>query len=392
MPTTRELLIAWNAHPRMSRAAICRLGQLAQEGGGELPGPAETGEETGEPAGSAVPAVQLARARAARGTAARDAAREEARARRLGARLVTLEDADYPAALRQLALPPPVLAVRGELPAQPAVALVGSRRPDAYGLEVARLFAHALAGAGLAVVSGFARGIDAAAHRAAMSAGAAGAAGRTVAVLGCGLGVDYPRGHARLGEEIAAAGALVTEFPCGLPPLPRHFPIRNRVIAALSQATLVVQAALRSGSISTAHHALELGRDVYAVPGPIFDELAAGANALIHDGAALARHPDDILEPLGLSGAARARETGASAGGGGGGELSGGPAGFAGEVSRALSALATSARQAAATPEQIARRLDSTLDRVLGALLDLEIAAWVERLPGGLFRRSRHPP
>jgi|HubBroStandDraft_3_1064219.scaffolds.fasta_scaffold29081_3 DNA processing protein len=401
MPTLRELLIAWNAHPRLSRAAICRLGRLAEEAGGELPGLGGRGEQAlrggggqqddGE-APAAVPAAQLARALRARGAAARDAAREEARARRLGARLVTLADDDYPPPLRELALPPPVLAVRGELPAQPAVALVGSRHPDAYGLAVASLFAHALASAGVTVVSGFARGIDAAAHRAAISAGGA---GRTIAVLGCGLGVAYPRGHGRLGEEITARGALVSEFPCGLPPLPRHFPIRNRVIAALARATLVVQATLRSGSLSTAYHALDLGREVYAVPGPIFDELAAGTNALIHDGAALARHPDDLLEPLGLGGGGAAPrallevDAPAASGSSGGDPVEHVPPGFAGEVLHAFGARAAGS---AATVEQIAGRLGTTVDRVLAALLDLELAAWIERLPGGLFRRSRHPP
>ena len=117
-------------------------------------------------------------------------------------------------------------------------------------------------------------------------------------MLGCGLGVDYPRGHCRLGEEIAARGALLTEFPCGLVPRGWHFPLRNRSIAALAAGTLVVQAALRSGSLITAHHALDLGREVWAVPGRIFDEGSLGANALIREGAHLAQHPADLLEML----------------------------------------------------------------------------------------------
>ena len=155
---------------------------------------------------------------------------------------MTLDDAGYPRR------PAPALAAasrplhtRGELPAGPAVAIVGSRRADAYGREAADLFARALAAAGVTVVSGFAQGIDAAAHRSALAA----PGGRTVAVLGCGLGVDYPRGHARLAEEIAAARrAGLTEFPCGLIPRAWHFPLRNRSLAALAAGTLVVQAAL----------------------------------------------------------------------------------------------------------------------------------------------------
>ncbi|MEA2601477.1 MAG: processing protein, partial [Acidobacteriota bacterium] len=289
-PSRRELLIALNAAAEISRPAVYRLSQeldrwFNAEGRPEPPPSATT---------LGVPRGPYAKALALRERAGEVAAREIAEAERLGGRILTLDDAGYPAGLRQLSPPPAVITVRGEIPGGPAVAIVGSRRADAYGQEAAELFARSLAAAGVTVVSGFARGIDAAAHRSALAA----PGGRTVAVLGCGLAVDYPRGHGRLAEEIAAHGAVISEFPCRLIPRAWHFPLRNRSIAALSTATLVVQAAHRSGSLITARHALDLGRDVWAVPGRIFDESSLGANALIREGASLAQHPNDLLETL----------------------------------------------------------------------------------------------
>src|SRR3954469_6693336 len=286
--TRRELLIALNAAPALSRPAAYRLAQELDRWSASGSPPDTLAAEAG------VPRVQMRKALAVIETAADTADREAAGAERLGGRIVTVDDDDYPSGLRQLSPPPPVLYIRGEIPAGPAVAVVGSRRADAYGREAADLFSRALAAAGITVVSGFAQGIDAAAHRSAMAA----PGGRTVAVLGCGLAVDYPKGHARLADEIAARGAVVSEFPCTLIPRAWHFPLRNRSIAALAAATLVVQAAHRSGSLITARHALDLGRDVWAVPGRIFDESSLGANALIRDGASLAQHPADLLEVL----------------------------------------------------------------------------------------------
>ena len=173
--------------------------------------------------------------------------------------------------------------------------MVGSRRMDDYGKQAARWFAKELATAGVTVVSGFARGIDTTAHNAALAAG-----GTTVAILGCGIDIDYPKGNAELAVDIAQSGAILSEFPIGAEPRAWRFPIRNRVIAALTVGTLVVQATFKSGSLITAHQALELGRDIYAVPGRIFDEGSAGTNALIADGALPARSPRDILESLSL--------------------------------------------------------------------------------------------
>lgn len=305
------------------------------------------------------------------------AAREHAAAERLGARLVVVTDPAYPASLRQLPMAPPVLAVRGELPgepATPAVAMVGSRKADPYGKEVAELFARALAEAGVTVVSGFARGVDAAAHRGALST----PHGRTVAVLGCGLGIDYPAGHAALGKEIAARGALVSEFPCDAGPRTWHFPVRNRVIAALSAGTLVVQAAAKSGSLVTARHSLDLGREVWAVPGRIFDERSIGPNALIRDGATLVQHPREILEalfpgprPLPLFQERPAEPA----------RPDPPPPGPPGDV---LSALPAGSPRA---PEELAEATGLAVDQVLGALLELELTGLVRRTAGGLYTR-----
>ena len=364
--TRRELLIALNAAPDLSRPAAYRLAQELDRWSGAGSPPEQLAAETG------VPRVQMRKALAALETAAGTAARQTAEAERLGGRIVTVDDAGYPSGLRELSPPPPVLYIRGEVPTEPGIAIVGSRKADAYGREAADLFARTLAAAGVTVASGFAQGIDAAAHRSALAA----PGGRTVAVLGCGLGVDYPRGHDRLAEEIAARGALVTEFPCGLIPRAWHFPLRNRSLAAMTAGTLVVQAALRSGSLITARHALDLGRDVWAVPGRIFDEGSLGANSLLREGAHLAQHPADLLETL-LPTAAAAQlalpvqpDPGPEP-----------PPGFAGQV------LAEIPPGKARLAEEIAARLDSPVDRVLAALLELELEGWVRRLPGSIYGR-----
>jgi DNA processing protein len=364
-PTRRELLIALNAAPALSRPAAYRLAQ-------ELDRWSEAGSSPDTLAAEAgVPRAQMRRALAAVETAAETAARETGAAGRLGGRIVTLDDDGYPPGLRHLSPPPPVLYIRGEIPSGPAVAVVGSRRADAYGREAADLFARALAAAGVTVVSGFAQGIDAAAHRSALAA----PGGRTVAVLGCGLGVDYPRGHGRLADEIAGRGAVTTEFPCGLIPRAWHFPLRNRSLAALAAGTLVVQAALRSGSLITARHALDLGRDVWAVPGRIFDESSLGANALIREGAQLVQHPSDLLELL-LPTAAAAQLALPPAS-----PEPEPPPGFAGQV---LGEIPPGTTRLA---EEISARLEAPVDRVLAALLELELGGWVKRMPGPVYGR-----
>ncbi|HEX4961168.1 MAG TPA: DNA-processing protein DprA [Thermoanaerobaculia bacterium] len=372
-PSRRELLIALNTAAEISRPAVYRLSQELDRWFNAGGPPDLLAAEIG------VPKAQCAKAFALRERASDVAGRESEEAERLGGRILTLDDPEFPSGLRQLSPPPPVITVRGELPAGPAVAIVGSRRADAYGREAAELFARTLAAAGVVIVSGFARGIDATAHRGALAA----PQGRTVAVLGCGLAVDYPKGHAPLAAEIAGRGAVVSEFPCRLIPRAWHFPLRNRSIAALAAGTLVVQAAHRSGSLITARHALDLGRDVWAVPGRIFDESSQGANALIRDGASLALHPADLLETLvpRLPGAAAQLalrgnyEPSAAA------AEPEPPPGLAGQI------LADIPQGAGRVAEEIAVRLDVPVDQVLAALLVLELEGWVKRLPGSLYGR-----
>jgi DNA processing protein len=309
---------------------------------------------------------------------------------RRGIDVVVLGDERYPRALLDLDLPPPVLFCRGRLPDRPGVAVVGSRSADPYGLEATALFAGALASAGLVVVSGLARGIDSAAHRAATRD----PFGRTIAVLGCGLDVDYPRGSRSLRREIERQGVIVTEFPAGTPALPYNFPIRNRIIAALGVCCLVVQAASKSGSLVTAREAMRIGRDVWAVPGRIFDRRFQGTNQLIRDGASPALVPRHLLEALPLAvqealqraraelAAERVRTAaGASC-----------PAGARGASSqlgaRLLSELVTGEP---ATAEAIAGRCGAGVDRVLAALLELELQGRVARLPGPRFVRKAAP-
>jgi DNA processing protein len=208
---------------------------------------------------------------------------------------IALDGERYPEVLRAIADPPAVLYCDGQIEPQDrqAVAIVGSRQATPYGLRVTETLARELSGAGFTIVSGFARGIDAAAHRAALEAG-----GRTIAVLGCGLDVTYPPEHASLREEIAASGAVLTEFPAGTPPKPSHFPQRNRIISGLSLGVVVVEAAEDSGSLITARLALEQGREVFAVPGPFDAPLSRGPHGLIKQGAKLVETADDIIEEL----------------------------------------------------------------------------------------------
>jgi DNA processing protein len=217
----------------------------------------------------------------------------------MAVRFLRRGDSAYPPLLRQLHDPPLQLYLRGEaspeLLARPAVALVGARSCSAYGAEVARTVGRELAAAGVVVVSGLARGIDGEAHRGALEA-----QGPTVAVLGCGIDRDYPRSHADLARRVAAAGLIVSEYPPGVEPAPWRFPARNRVIAGLCLATVVVEARERSGALITADFALELGRDVFAVPGEITAARSAGTNNLLRQGAAPLLGVDDVLEALGL--------------------------------------------------------------------------------------------
>jgi DNA processing protein len=212
-----------------------------------------------------------------------------------GAHLLTPDAAAYPERLRELAAPPPVLFVRGDLTvlSEPQIAVVGSRNPTAGGIETAREFSAYLAGLGLVITSGLALGIDAAAHDGALGTG------RTIAVLGTGPDRVYPAAHRDLARQIAGGGALVSEFLPGTGPHASHFPQRNRIISGLSLGTLVVEAAVGSGSLITARLASEQGREVFAIPGSIHNPLARGCHALIQQGAKLVDSAVQVLEELG---------------------------------------------------------------------------------------------
>jgi DNA processing protein len=220
-------------------------------------------------------------------------------AEKLGVWLVHSQDERYPAALKRIHDPPPVLYVKGDMTKADnlAVAVVGSRRCSLYGQEQASRFAHLLAASGFTIVSGLARGIDTAAHQGALAAG-----GRTIAVQGCGLANVFPPENAKLFDMIALNGACVSELPLRSEPLPEHFPPRNRIIAGLSLGVIVVEAALRSGALITAQTALECNREVMAIPGKIDSPLSQGGHRLIKDGAKLVESVEDVMEALGYIG------------------------------------------------------------------------------------------
>ncbi len=221
--------------------------------------------------------------------------REELKAAETAARIITIIDEDYPQRLKEIIDPPVVLYVKGRLPAvdDAVIALVGARQATAYGLAVAEQLSMRLAEVGVAVISGMARGIDAAAHRGALKA-----CGRTYGVLGCGLDIVYPVQNQELSRKTAEQGCLISEFPFGTEPLPYHFPRRNRIVSALSQGVVVVEANAKSGALITADFALEQGRDVLAVPGRIDSPQSFGPHQLIRNGAKIVLSVEDILEDI----------------------------------------------------------------------------------------------
>jgi len=237
--------------------------------------------------------------------AAFDASTELERLTALGFRFLPQSDPSFPPLLAAIHDPPPGLFLRGEADVatllRPAISIVGARACSAYGRQVARALGRDLAAAGLVVVSGMARGVDAEAHRGALEA-----AGTTVAVLGCGIDRDYPAAHRELACQIAEAGLIVAEYAPGVEPAPWRFPARNRIIAGLCAATVVVEARERSGALITADFALEEGREVFAVPGEITSSLSAGSNALLRLGATPLTCVQDVLESYGLQVAAAA--------------------------------------------------------------------------------------
>jgi DNA processing protein len=223
---------------------------------------------------------------------------ELVRLQHAGVQALTWEDPAYPQPLLTINDPPPVLYVRGELRPEDAwsVAVVGTRTASVYGREATRVLATDLSRAGVTIVSGLARGIDAQAHRAALEAG-----GRTIAVLGSGVDIIYPYEHRQLADEIAGRGALVAEYALGTKPEASNFPPRNRIISGLSRGVIVVEAGERSGALITADFAADQGRDVFAVPGGIFQRGSRGTNRLIRDGAQPVLSADDVLETLNMT-------------------------------------------------------------------------------------------
>ncbi len=238
-------------------------------------------------------------ATAARSWSGIDPDAEMERVRQAGVTALTWHDDGYPPRLKEIYDRPPVLYVRGEILPEDerALAVVGTRRPTAYGREVARQVTSDLARNGLTIVSGLAKGVDGVAHRAALETGA-----RTIAVMGSGLDMMYPREHAELATQIADGGAVVSEFPMGTRPDAQNFPRRNRIISGMSLGTLVAEAPEGSGALLTARHALEQDREVFCVPGSILSPNSAGGNRLIRDSAAkLVTCADDIIEELNLT-------------------------------------------------------------------------------------------
>ncbi len=301
---------------------------------------------------------------AARSGEAVDRARREiAEASRRGFDVVALDDPRYPALLREIHDPPLVLYVWGTLsPGEGprGVAIVGSRAGTPSGCAFARGLSRDLAEAGLAVVSGLARGIDSAAHL-----GALDGQGRTIAVLGSGLGCLYPRENASLAEAIANNGAVVSEFPLETPPHRQHFPRRNRLIAGWTPAVVVVEAGERSGALVTARLALDEGRDVYAVPGPPSGETTVGTNQLIRDGAALVRNARDVLEEMGIEATPRRS-----------------PA----ESSDPLLCLLD--RDKPCSLDQLQTQSGLAPALLLQRMTELELESRVRRMPGSLYVRS----
>jgi DNA processing protein len=288
--------------------------------------------------------------------------------------VVTLADADYPQALLATVDPPPLLFAWGrpEWLNRPALAIVGSRNATQQGSENASAFAAALARAGLTIVSGLAQGIDAAAHRGALNAGGEGS---TIAVVGTGIDIVYPAKSRALALDVRAQGVVVSEFALGTPALASNFPRRNRLIAGLGRGVLVVEAALRSGSLITARLAADAGREVFAIPGSIHSPLARGCHRLIRDGAKLVESAQDVLEELGMP-APRVRRPTARA------EA---PAGSAGESDALLALIGRDPVDL----DTLARRSGRAAGELAAALLELELAQDVERLPGNRYQRLR---
>jgi DNA processing protein len=301
----------------------------------------------------------------------REALRWAADIERSGITIVTAFDEAYPRLLLETPDPPFLLFALGRIERLrlPAVAIVGSREASRYGRDVAWRLARELSNAGVTVVSGFARGVDGAAHEAALEG-----AGGTIAVTGCGLDVDYPHEHARLKDRMSAQHLLLSEYPPATEPRPQNFPIRNRIIAGLSSGVVVVEASRRSGSLITARLAADFGRDVFAVPGSIFSETSSGTHELLRDGAILCRSAEDVLAEL-FPAVGPAPAPLAAAGPGAAAELSA-------DARRVLEALV---REESLSAEELAQALDLPAATVLASLFELEGGGLASTIEGGRY-------
>jgi len=363
-------LIALHLVPAMGPVRIARLVEAI----GSACGACEAREATL----AAVPGIGPRIAAQIAGRRVADVDEELLRAHRAGARVVTWLDADYPVRLRELRDAPPVLYVRGALrPSGPAVAVVGTRRPSAYGRDVARSLGEVLGRAGVVVISGLARGIDGAAHAGALRPG-----GCTVGVLGCGVDIAYPREHRTLMEAMMKRGGVVSEAPMGVRPRRQRFPLRNRLISGLAQAVVVVEGGVDSGSLITARHARSQARPVYAVPGSVFAPGSRGPHRLLASGAEILIDPGELLRRLGVPQPSP-----------GGGEP--GPR-LTGDEARVLQVLGE-------TPvhiDGVVARSGLGAGRAAGALATLEVRGLVRQSPGKQFTRrsgfegpgARHDP
>jgi DNA processing protein len=306
--------------------------------------------------------------------ALRKAEEQYKRCQKRGFHLMTLDSPHYPPLLKDISDPPLVLYVWGELDSFTGVplAIVGSRRATPYGIDVCQRLSTELAERGATIVSGLARGIDAVAHRATLDAG-----GRTIAVLGSGLDVIYPREHVPLAAKIAETASVVSELPLGSRPLPGHFPMRNRIVSGMAVGTIVIEAAERSGSLISARLAVEENREVFAVPGPITSPTSDGVHGLIQDGAKLVRRAEDVVEELRpsireqLSSSTRAVQSPAKL-----------VENLEGDERRVVEVLLL---EGAVETDRLVALAQIPTDRLIAALVGLEIRGFVRSFPGGFY-------
>ncbi len=294
--------------------------------------------------------------------------RELIRARDAGVKIVTADSEEYPACLRNTPDPPLFLYIRGSFPREDSIAIVGTRKPTHYGLTVTHRIAYELSQAGFTVVSGLARGIDTQAHKGALSA-----RGRTVAVLGCGIDVVYPRENKSLLEQISRNGAVVTENPFGTKPEAGYFPARNRIISGLSRGTVIIEATEDSGSLITANYTLEQERKLFAVPGNISSPNSKGTNSLIKRGAVLVEGAGDILRELGIKkqGPVRAPD-----------------ARNVPDITKDEEAVFVSITNEPKHIDAIMNEIRSTAGMLSAVLLSLELKGLVKQLPGKYYVRD----